>query len=319
MVKEQLEAYKVGERVYSKEEISATTELSVKKVFDIITEYYSGVFREKGQQWAELMHEFTFGRTTTTYPKLAKVCEENGFELVTTEEEWFDLVAHRGTKSASELKVIVKCKAEGHITEKTINGIRHHGCLYCGGQFKNQRRTHAIAEAAFGDYIIKIDDEVGLIDIITDVGINPAYDKDRDIMDVFRMRLDTYIELNIKDKNGKYIKLAIEAQGDQHKRTEEEGLKTFLVLNHFKGQEGDPEWDRLRIEWKKSLKRDALKVNAFKNNNDKGYYLIEVYHEDIKPRDRASYILNELHKQAGVDLRHLAANVNVYVILNRVL
>jgi hypothetical protein len=317
MVKEQLEAYKVGERVYSKEEISATTELSVTNVFDIITEYYSGVFREKGQQWAELMHEFTFGRTTTTYPKLAKVCEENGFELVTTEEQWFDLVAHRGTKSASELKVVVKCKAEGHITPKTIDGIRDHGCLYCGGKFKNQRRTHAIAEAAFEQYIVEINDEVGLVDIIKDVGINPAYDKDRDIMDVFKMRLDTYIELNIKDKNGNYIKLAIEAQGNQHKRNAE-GLKTFLVLNHFKEEKGEKERRRLRDKWLVSLKRDALKVNAFENNNDKGYYLIEVYHE-VDVHDRAAHILNDLYKQAGVDLRHLAANVDINDILNRVL
>jgi hypothetical protein len=189
--------------------------------------------------------------------------------------------------------------------------------LYCGGQFKNQRRTHAIAEAAFGDYIIKIDDEVGLTDIIRDVAINPAYKDYRKQMEVSRMRIDTYIELNIKDKNGKYIKLAIEAQGNQH-HNNKKGLKTFLNLNHFKEEKGEAERRRLRDKWLVSLKRDALKVNAFENNNDDGYYLIEVYHE-VDVHDRAAHILEELYKQTDVDLRHLAANVNVYDILNRVL
>ena len=44
------------------------------------------------------------------------------------------------------------------------------------------------------------------------------------------MRIDIFLILDIKDKNGKLIKLGIEAQGDQHYRTEK-GFKSSLFLS----------------------------------------------------------------------------------------
>ena len=53
-------------------------------------------------------------------------CENAGFELVTTENEWFNLILDKGKKFPSQLKVEVRCKTEeAHVTDVTMSGCRH--------------------------------------------------------------------------------------------------------------------------------------------------------------------------------------------------
>jgi hypothetical protein len=204
----------------------------------------------------------------------------------------------------------------GKIFESSYNNLQDNegNCKYCDSPWKNQQKTHKIIEALFGQ---KSGEEVYLKDIeeiINDIVSNDIYKNYRKQMDVFRMKLDDFIELNIKDKNGNYIKLAVESQGPQHYENDK-GWKAFLFFNGFDGTVGDLEYWNLRDEWLFSLERDKLKSIAFKNNNDKGYYLIAV-DNNIKPTDRVEYILEELFNQAGVDLRYMVNNINIDEILN---
>ena len=254
----------------------------------------------------------------TQYEDILTKCENAGFELVTKEEEWLNLILHKGDKFPSQLKVKVKCKTEeAHVTEKMVALIGKYGCRYCNGRYKNQRITHAIVEDIFIDNTIVINEEVKVIYIFKEVGVDSKYQVYRKAMDVFRMKIDTFIELNIKDKNGKLIKLGIEAQGAQHYRTEK-GFKSFLYLNKFKGQEFDQEWWSLRDEWDRSFQRDELKEVAFQNNNKHGYYLITV-DNSLTASKRAGYILDELNRQAGMDIMYLSTNVKINEILSRIL
>ncbi|MFW9987341.1 MAG: hypothetical protein ACFFC3_01675 [Candidatus Odinarchaeota archaeon] len=203
----------------------------------------------------------------------------------------------------------------GKIFTNTYNNLRDNigNCKYCDSPWKNQQKTHKILEALFGQ---DFGEEIYLKDIeeiIDDIVNNDNYKKYRRQMDVFRMRLDDFVELNIKDKNGNYIKLAVESQGPQHYENDK-GWRAFMYFNGFKGTEGILELTNLRIEWQTSLLRDELKKLVFKNNNYKGYYLIDV-NNDLSPEERVDHIIKTLRKIAGIDLSYLTNNININEIL----
>ena len=117
-------------------------------------------------------------------------------------------------------------------------------------------------------------------------------------MSVNLMHVDMFSELNLKDKNGKIIKLAIEYQGEQHENTEK-GFRTYLRLSRFKGVEGVIEWIKLKNEWNRMLLRDQFKVDLFASKNDEGYYLIRVP-RTIKPEARMAFLAKEFFRLTGV-------------------
>ena len=119
------------------------------------------------------------------------------------------------------------------------------------------------------------------------------------------MRLDDYTKLNIKDKKGNLIRLAIESQGNQHNPNEEIGFKAYLALNMFDGVYNDPEWKRLKSEWELLIYRDEFKQFLFDNIKDLGYSLITV-DNNLSPEERVNHIINELFDNAEIDLSDLA-------------
>jgi len=206
----------------------------------------------------------------------------------------------------------------GKTFTNSYNNLRNNigNCKYCDSPWKNQQKTHKILEALFNQesndetYLKDIDD------IIDDILTNPIYEEYLEKMDVFRMRLDDYIVLNIKDQNGQFIKLAVESQGPQHYENTK-GFKSFLFFNNFDGEVGDLEWRNLYNEWIISLERDDLKRLAFKNNRDKGYYLIAV-NNDLSPEERVTYILDTLFKLTKLDLGYLANNNEIKELLKSI-
>ncbi len=203
----------------------------------------------------------------------------------------------------------------GKIFTNTYNNLRDNigNCKYCDSPWQNQQKTHKILKALFGR---DFGEEVYLKDIdeiIDDIENNPIYEDYLDIMDVSKMRLDDYVKLNIKDKNGNDIKLAVESQGPQH-YDNDRGWRSFLFFNNFKGVKEDLEWIHLKMEWKISFKRDKLKQLAFENNQDKGYYLIAV-NNDLSAIERVDYIIERLYDMAGIDLSYLLNNNNIKNLL----
>ncbi len=113
----------------------------------------------------------------------------------------------------------------------SYNNLRDNisNCPTCDSPWKNQNKTHKILEVLFGQ---EFGEEVYLRDIkeiIDNIETNPKYKKYRRQMDVFQMRLDDNAKLNIKDKNGNYIKLAVESQGSQHYENDK-GWKAILFF-----------------------------------------------------------------------------------------
>ncbi|MHA1671517.1 MAG: hypothetical protein ACTSV5_13225 [Promethearchaeota archaeon] len=78
------------------------------------------------------LYELMFGRITTTYRGIKDDCKKNNFKLITTLEEWIDLVSDRGEARPSRLHVLVACDSKGHITSMMVESLKtDHGCEIC--------------------------------------------------------------------------------------------------------------------------------------------------------------------------------------------
>ncbi|MEJ2252492.1 MAG: hypothetical protein P8Y97_22885 [Candidatus Lokiarchaeota archaeon] len=122
-------------------------------------------------------------------------------------------------------------------------------------------------------------------------------------MDVHHaVHVDGYVELNIKDKNGNYIKLALEYQGRQHDSKESIGFEAYKFLTHnLEIKEDSREYEKLLEDWQAQLSRDRDKVDHFESENKNGYYLI-VINYDVKSEARQAEIISQFKDQTGLDL-----------------
>jgi len=104
----------------------------------------------------------------------------------------------------------------GHVFLKRYTYVqRGSGCPECN-MGKNQKIAHRIAEYLFGK---KFDIEKSLVEI---------FPKLRKIFHA-NVHVDSFCELDLKDKKGNKIKLAIERQGQQHEDSEA-GWNSYLHI-----------------------------------------------------------------------------------------
>ncbi|UCC19186.1 MAG: hypothetical protein JSV62_13955, partial [Promethearchaeota archaeon] len=185
----------------------------------------------------------------------------------------------------------------GHVWENTYNNIKRNvgTCPKCDGQYVNQKLTNAICE-----YIFK---ELGYIE--------NNYQIEYRLTKIFpelegrihaNVHVDGYVELNIEDKNGNLIKLAIEYQGQQHDPDPKIGFEAYRAISkQLKLKEGTTEYDKLLKDWESLIERDRTKVKLFESMNEEGFYLIVVNH-DLEPYERQAFILDEFKRQTGIEL-----------------
>ncbi len=182
-----------------------------------------------------------------------------------------------------------------HVWENTYNNIKRNVgmCPNCDGQKKNQKITNDICKSLFeklGYIKNNYEIEYSLKKIFPELKVHHA------------VHVDGYVELNIEDKNGNLIKLAIEYQGRQHDSREEIGFEAYKFLTHnLDLKENTKEYSKLKKEWQSLLVRDQFKKDYFKSKNKDGYYLIVVNY-DVKPQDRLSFIIEKFEDQTKIDI-----------------
>ncbi|MFX1339958.1 MAG: hypothetical protein ACFFDK_15205 [Promethearchaeota archaeon] len=232
------------------------------------------------------------------YNKALNLAEEKGLILISDEFE-FKQALKKLKNGVPKRYAILEWKHGakkngdpcGHVWENTRHNIERNigACPICDSRLVNQKITNAIAKYVF-DYLGYIEGnyktEHSLIKIFPELEgrIHHA------------VHVDGYFELNIKDKNGNYIKLAIEFQGQQHDPKEEIGFEAYkAVSRQFNLEAGSTEYELLYKKWQELLRRDNFKRNMFKDKNIEGYYLIEVPYSK-EPHERQNYIIAEFNK-----------------------
>ncbi|MBD3211010.1 MAG: hypothetical protein GF311_00240 [Candidatus Lokiarchaeota archaeon] len=185
----------------------------------------------------------------------------------------------------------------GHVWENTYNNIKQNlgTCPKCDGSYTNQILTNNICENLFRK-----------LGYIKD---NTLYQREYSLKKIFpnldvhhAVHVDGYVELNIKDKNGNYIKLAIEYQGRQHDRRESIGFEAYKFLTHnLDVKKNTREYKKLLIDWQDQIKRDQFKVKYFENENKNGYYLVVIDY-DVKLEERQGEIIRQFKEQTGIDI-----------------
>ncbi len=119
----------------------------------------------------------------------------------------------------------------------------------------------------------------------------------------FRVKLDMFKKLRIKDKNGNFIKLAIERHGEQHEPTLK-GFKIYLkIAKHPNVKRGSDIYNILWEKWMRQLETDKKEIEIFQKYNEKGYYLIVVNYT-IKNHQVEQFIIDELLRQTGYKINY---------------
>ncbi len=122
--------FKTGERLYSLLEVCTKVEiytrLTAKKYLLSIIKTSLGYDED-----ANLIYELTFGKITSSYHSIKKMCDEESMKLLTSQKEWFESLKNRENKPPTELNVMIEYLNCGHKTSKNIHNIKKRGCDEC--------------------------------------------------------------------------------------------------------------------------------------------------------------------------------------------
>ncbi len=387
---EQIQYYsRTGERLYQQEDITKALKFRMADFKPKVMNIIRSIFYTKKEDIIQTIYDMTFGKVRFAIQKLRHWASQNGMEVLTTSQEWFDMVLNRdeylktGPKKTTEfLKVLIKC-AQGHIYVKyareiskgckhcqpyrvgiaytrtleeyyeyikdvcSVRGyelittkkeiilklkksrqikdrtsfegrdenvgieVRHKGCnhefkirfkavLYNPGckfciSHKKQKIVQLIIEEMLGE---KFEPEVQIHRVFNKVKHKEVNDFD------FRVKLDMFKKVGIRDKNGNFIKLAIERHGQQHEPTLK-GFKIYLkIAKHPDIKRGSKIYKTLWKKWMKQLNTDKKEIEIFQKYNENGYYLIVVHHK-IKNHQVEQFIINELMRQTGNKISYI--------------
>ncbi|TXT62162.1 MAG: hypothetical protein BAJALOKI3v1_660021 [Promethearchaeota archaeon] len=185
----------------------------------------------------------------------------------------------------------------GHVWENTYNNIKRNvgNCPKCDGQYINQKITNEICE-----YIFK---ELGYIEnnYQIEYGLTKIFPELEGLIHA-NVHVDGYVELNIEDKNGNLIKLAIEYQGQQHDPDPKIGFEAYkAVSKQLDVVEGTKKYSKVYKPWRDLITRDEDKVDHFEKNNKDGYYLIVVDY-NVDPEDRLDFIISKFEELTKITL-----------------
>jgi hypothetical protein len=245
-----------------------------------------------------------------TFKRMNNLAKLRGLRLVSFNNHDKDLTikeleeacnkARKLGKGNNDATLLWKHEECSHVWENSYSNIKQNlgTCPKCEGSYTNQILTNDICENLFK--------ELGYIKE------NTLYQREYSLKKIFpnlkvhhAVHLDGYVELNIKDKNGNYIKIALEYQGRQHDEKKSIGFETYKFLTHnLEIKENTQEYEDLLDEWNDQISRDQFKVDHFKSKNKNGYYLI-VINYDVKPEARQADIIRKFKDQTGIDLSNI--------------
>ena len=229
------------------------------------------------------------------YNYIKNVCLSRGFDLISSEQDVETKIAQARRSFDEDRKIIItvkhkRCKHKFNVRFQYIKYRPH--CKFCISK-KNQKIVQLIVEEILGK---KFKAEANIYSVF-----NEKKHKEVDEFD-YRVTLDMFRKLKIKDKNGEFIKLAIERNGEQHEPTLR-GFKVYLRISHHpNAKRGSKVYNELWAKWMRQLKTDQKEVEIFQKYSKKGYYLIVVNHK-VKNHQVERYIINELMRQAGVKIK----------------
>ncbi len=241
------------------------------------------------------------------YYAVTKVAHDKGLKMVSRENHGIEMdikeyiqaciEAYERGKYPGDAILTWKHEDCGHVWENSYNNLgRNIGkCPKCDSPYINQELTNDICEKYLKSLgYIKENTlyrrEYSLKKIFPNLDIHPS------------VHVDGYVELNIKDKNGNFIKLAIEYQGRQHDRRPRIGFEAYKFLTHnLKLEEDSQKYEDLKEEWQNLLDRDEDKVDHFEIEKKNGFYLIVVNY-NVKIEDRQQIIIDRFKKLTGFDL-----------------
>ncbi|TFG11997.1 MAG: hypothetical protein EU535_06650 [Promethearchaeota archaeon] len=230
------------------------------------------------------------------YEHIKSVCLSRGFDLISSQQEVETNLKQKRKSFEEERNIVVvvkhiHCDHEFEIKLRAIKNRPY--CKFCISN-KRQKIVQLFAEEMLGE---KFEPEVQ---------IHSVFDKEnhKEVNQFdFRVKLDMYKKLKIKDKNGNFIKLAIERHGEQHEPTRK-GFKQYLRISHHPDAKGGSKiYNKLWEKWMRQLEIDKKEVEIFQKSNEKGYYLIVVNHK-IKNHQVEQYIMNELQRQTGYKINY---------------
>lgn len=246
------------------------------------------------------------------YNRALKVANDKGLILVSDEYQYklaIEEIQRTGKKSYDyailewkhSKRYSDKNEVCGHVWENSVRNIKRNvgACPICDSRLVNQKITNAIVKYIFN--------ELGCI--------QDKYKTEHSLIKIFpelkgflhhAVHVNGHVVLNLRDKNGNQIKIAIEYQGQQHDPDPNIGFEAYKAITKNLDVKKDTEqYSKLLREWRNLIKRDANKVKIFANKNEEGYYLIVVPYNK-KPHERQEFIINEFERQTEIKLRDIA-------------
>jgi len=157
-------------------------------------------------------------------------------------------------------------------------------------------KTDIVREDDCRQMVEKCVEVYGRIDIlVNNVGVGEG---DRNIVKISEEVWDRIFNTNLK---GNPIKLGIRYNGQQHEDSPE-GWKAFKgIARNPNVQPGSNKYQELWSKWRRLIETDKLKVKVFKDNEQNGYYIIEVDYR-ISPSQMQQFIIDEFERQTDIQL-----------------